>query len=196
MMKENFLLNPFEYVTGRKALAWGVAGIVLSTLLSYAGGLHFHGLLHVGAAPNGAWWCYVVEHLVIWVVPSALLCLLDLIFCRHNVRFRKLFGVVAFAQLPLTLVAAVMLLPAAQEINASVDLSVAQWEKILHTPGNMLQLLVAGIGSLISMGFTLVWMFRVAHTVCRLRGPRLWTVWVLSVFGAEVLVRFLIGSCY
>ena len=60
-----FLKNPFYRVAGYTSLVWGVVGIVVSTAIAFLGDIHFHGLLHYGGAPNGAWWCFVVEHLVV-----------------------------------------------------------------------------------------------------------------------------------
>ena len=40
------LINPFIRIAGMQALAWGILGLVISTLLSWASGYHYHGLLH------------------------------------------------------------------------------------------------------------------------------------------------------
>lgn len=48
------LINPFERIAGLKALLWGLAGMVVSTALSFYSGWHYHGLLHFGPAPNPA----------------------------------------------------------------------------------------------------------------------------------------------
>ena len=66
------LINPFERIAGLKALLWGLAGMVVSTALSYYSGWHYHGLLHFGPAPNPAWWCYAVEHLAVWLIPAVM----------------------------------------------------------------------------------------------------------------------------
>lgn len=44
------LINPFERIAGLEAALWGLAGMVLSTVLSYYSGWHYHGLLHFGPA--------------------------------------------------------------------------------------------------------------------------------------------------
>ena len=36
------LINPFERIAGLKALLWGLAGMVVSTALSYYSGWHYH----------------------------------------------------------------------------------------------------------------------------------------------------------
>ena len=55
------LINPFERIAGLEALLWGLAGMVVSTALSFYSGWHYHGLLHFGPAPNPAWWCYAED---------------------------------------------------------------------------------------------------------------------------------------
>ena len=66
------LINPFERIAGLEALLWGLAGMVVSTALSFYSGWHYHGLLHFGPAPNPAWWCYAVEHLAVWLIPAVM----------------------------------------------------------------------------------------------------------------------------
>ncbi len=193
-MIQHPLLNPYQHLRSRKLLAAGVAGIVVSTALSYAGGLHFHGMLHMGSAPNGAWWCFAAEHLIIWLVPAALLHLLQLIFCRHNVHPAKMLGAVAFAQLPFVPLSALSLLPIARKINSLQ--SFTELETLLSNTANSFQAILLLIVSLLFIVATLVWMFKVATTVCQLRSYRLWTVYLLSVFGAEALVRQIIPTMY
>ena len=76
------LINPFERIAGWEALLWGLAGMVVSTTLSYYSGWHYHGLLHFGPAPNPAWWCYAVEHFAVWMIPDGR--------CVGNGRFRTI----------------------------------------------------------------------------------------------------------
>lgn len=95
----NFLVNPFEWIAGGQALGWGLLGMVVSTVICYLSGWHYHGLLHFGPAPNPAWWCYAVEHLVVWIVPAVLFYLGGLILSRSRIRVIDVLGTVAFAQL-------------------------------------------------------------------------------------------------
>ena len=45
------VVNPFIRIAGTQALLWGALGLVVSTLLSWLSGYHYHGLLHFGPAP-------------------------------------------------------------------------------------------------------------------------------------------------
>lgn len=40
------VVNPFIRIAGTQALLWGALGLVVSTLLSWLSGYHYHGLLH------------------------------------------------------------------------------------------------------------------------------------------------------
>ena len=76
------LINPFERIAGLKALLWGLAGMVVSTALSFYSGWHYHGLLHFGPAPNPAWWCYAVEHLAVWLIPAVMFSIFVYLYFR------------------------------------------------------------------------------------------------------------------
>ena len=80
------LINPFERIAGWEALLWGLAGMVVSTTLSYYSGWHYHGLLHFGPAPNPAWWYYAVEHFAVWMIPAVMFYLGGLLLSRSRIR--------------------------------------------------------------------------------------------------------------
>ena len=90
------LINPFERIAGLEALLWGLAGMVVSTALSFYSGWHYHGLLHFGPAPNPAWWCYAVEHLAVWLIPAVMFYLGGLLLSRSRIRMVDVLGTVVF----------------------------------------------------------------------------------------------------
>ena len=92
------LFNPFERVAGYRSLLWGIAGMIIATLLSIMADIHYHGLLHFGPAPNPAWWCFAIEHLVVWIIPAVLFYILGLIFYKYRISPVYVFGTTAFSQ--------------------------------------------------------------------------------------------------
>ena len=62
--KVKLIVNPFIRIAGGQALIWGFLGLIVSTLLCWISGYHYHGLLHFGPAPNPAWWSQEVSWLV------------------------------------------------------------------------------------------------------------------------------------
>ena len=189
-----FLKNPFYRVAGYTSLVWGVVGIVVSTAIAFLGDIHFHGLLHYGGAPNGAWWCFVVEHLVVWLVPSVLIYLSALFGSRSHVRPVDVLGTVAFAQLPFVLLSLFMALPPMSEV---ATIQSAQAVDALLTDTTWLLMLVwIGAVSLLLSIWGLYWLFRATSVACNLKGRNLWIVFIIGAFGGDVLCRYLIGLCY
>lgn len=189
-----FLKNPFYRVAGYTSLAWGVGGIVVATAIAFVGGVHFHGLLHYGGAPNGAWWCFVVEHLVVWLVPSVLIYLSALFCSRSHVRPVDVLGTVAFAQLPFVLLSLFMALPPMREV-ATIQSVQAVHALLTDTP-RLLVLVWIGVVSLLLSIWVLYWLFRATSVACNLKGRNLWIVFIIGAFGGDVLCRYLIGLCY
>lgn len=185
------LVNPFERVAGYQALGWGLLGIAVSTLLGYFSGMHCHGLLHYGPAPNNLWWCYAAERLVIWLVPATLFYLGGIIFSKSRIRPVDIWGTTAFSELlfiPMTLF---YFLPPVKTLIASV----ADLPAVLSTPG-----MLAGIWLLlVSTVFAIwcaVWLFQALKVSANLKGWRIGVVYVLAVFGGDALCRYLIGMLY
>ena len=77
--KVKLIVNPFIRIAGGQALIWGFLGLIVSTLLCWISGYHYHGLLHFGPAPNPAWWCYLAEHLIVWLFAQLPLLGMNLI---------------------------------------------------------------------------------------------------------------------
>mgnify|MGYP005760786341 FL=1 len=189
-----FLKNPFYRVAGYTSLVWGVVGIVISTAIAFVGGVHFHGLLHYGGAPNGAWWCFVVEHLVVWLVPAVVIYVVSLFVSRSHVRPVDVLGTVAFAQLPFVLLSLFMALPPMSEV---ATIQSAQAVDALLTDTTWLLMLVwIGAVSLLLSIWGLYWLFRATSVACNLKGRNLWIVFIIGAFGGDILCRYLIGLCY
>lgn len=186
----SFLINPFEWIAGFQALGWGLLGIVVSTAISYFSGWHYHGLLHFGPAPNPAWWCFAVEHLVVWIVPALLFYLGGLILSRSRIRMVDVFGTTAFAQLPLIFMNLVNMLPPIQKmINIDMNVMFLVQQHLLFS----LWLSVIGMIFLI---WALVWMFKALKVSCNLKGYPLGILYCVAVFGGDILCRYLIRLFY
>lgn len=189
----NFLINPFERIAGFQALSWGLLGMVVSTVICYQSGWHYHGLLHFGPAPNPAWWCFAVEHLVVWIVPAVLFYLGGLILSRSRIRLVDVVGTVAFAQLPFILMNLFNLLPPIQNMT-KLDMTMPPAEMVAQ-PGFLLGIWLSVIG-MIFLIWGLVWMYKALKVSCNLKGYQLGIFYCVGVFGGDVLCRYLIGMCY
>ena len=90
--KVKLIVNPFIRIAGGQALIWGFLGLIVSTLLCWISGYHYHGLLHFGPAPNPAWWCYLAEHLIVWLIPALLFYLGGLFLSHSRIRVIRCTG--------------------------------------------------------------------------------------------------------
>ncbi len=188
------LFNPFTRIAGYSALGWGFLGIIIATTISYFVQLHYHGLLHFGWAPNPAWWCYAVEHLLVWLIPAILFYIGGLLLSRSHIRLVDVLGTVAFAQLPFIIMNIFYILPSLQfmtRVNPST-LTIQE----LTTQPEFLKGIWYSLVSLIFLIWALIWMFHALRVSCNLKGYRLGILYAVAIIGGDVICRVLINLCY
>lgn len=191
--KVKLIVNPFIRIAGGQALIWGFLGLIVSTLLCWISGYHYHGLLHFGPAPNPAWWCYLAEHLIVWLIPALLFYLGGLFLSHSRIRVIDVLGTVLFAQLPLLGMNLISLLPAMRmmsQMNMNMSL-----EEMLAQPYFVLAMILTLLG-LPFLILTLIWMFNALKVSCNLKQWKLWTVALIGIIGGDVLCRLLIAWLY
>ena len=172
---------------------WGFLGLIVSTLLCWISGYHYHGLLHFGPAPNPAWWCYLAEHLIVWLIPALLFYLGGLFLSHSRIRVIDVLGTVLFAQLPLLGMNLISLLPA-MRMMSQMNMNMSP-EEMLAQPYFILAMILTLLG-LPFLILTLIWMFNALKVSCNLKQWKLWTVALIGIIGGDVLCRFLIGWLY
>ena len=191
--KVKLIVNPFIRITGGQALIWGFLGLIVSTLLCWISGYHYHGLLHFGPAPNPAWWCYLAEHLIVWLIPALLFYLGGLFLSHSRIRVIDVLGTVLFAQLPLLGMNLISLLPA-MRMMSQMNMNMSP-EEMLAQPYFVLAMILTLLG-LPFLILTLIWMFNALKVSCNLKQWKLWTVALIGIIGGDVLCRLLIAWLY
>lgn len=191
--KVKLIVNPFIRIAGGQALIWGFLGLIVSTLLCWISGYHYHGLLHFGPAPNPAWWCYLAEHLIVWLIPALLFYLGGLFLSHSRIRVIDVLGTVLFAQLPLLGMNLISLLPA-MRMMSQMNMNMSP-EEMLAQPYFILAMILTLLG-LPFLILTLIWMFNALKVSCNLKQWKLWTVALIGIIGGDVLCRSLIGWLY
>lgn len=191
--KVKLIVNPFIRIAGGQALIWGFLGLIVSTLLCWISGYHYHGLLHFGPAPNPAWWCYLAEHLIVWLIPALLFYLGGLFLSHSRIRVIDVLGTVLFAQLPLFGMNLISLLPA-MRMMSQMNMNMSP-EEMLAQPYFILAMILTLLG-LPFLILTLIWMFNALKVSCNLKQWKLWMVALIGIIGGDVLCRVLIGWLY
>lgn len=185
------LFNPFERIAGYRALGWGMFGVIIAGVLGYFSGMHYHGLLHFGPALNNLWWCYAVERVIVWLVPSVLFYLGGVCLSKSHIRPVDVLGTVAFSQLlfiPMTLF---YFFP---QVDVLLQYA-ADPQKMLSNPQALVGLWLLLVSSVFVV-WCVVWMYQALKVSANLKGWRLAIVYILSVFGGDVVCRYLIGILY
>ena len=191
--KVKLIVNPFIRIAGGQALIWGFLGLIVYTLLCWISGYHYHGLLHFGPAPNPAWWCYLAEHLIVWLIPALLFYLGGLFLSHSRIRVIDVLGTVLFAQLPLLGMNLISLLPA-MRMMSQMNMNMSP-EEMLAQPYFVLAMILTLLG-LPFLILTLIWMFNALKVSCNLKQWKLWTVALIGIIGGDVLCRLLIAWLY
>lgn len=191
--KVKLIVNPFIRIAGGQALIWGFLGLIVSTLLCWISGYHYHGLLHFGPAPNPAWWCYLAEHLIVWLIPALLFYWGGLFLSHSRIRVIDVLGTVLFAQLPLLGMNLISLLPA-MRMMSQMNMNMSP-EEMLAQPYFVLAMILTLLG-LPFLILTLIWMFNALKVSCNLKQWKLWTVALIGIIGGDVLCRLLIAWLY
>ena len=189
-MKNNwakFLYNPFERIAGFPALGWGMAGLIVSTLISYGSGWHYHGLLHFGPAPNPALWCFAAEHAVVWLIPAILFYVGGLLLSKSKIRIIDILGTTAFAQLPLIGMNIINSLPASRKL--------LEMKTIEDATANMSGIWMSIVG-IVFLVWALVWMFNALKVSCNLKSFRLVIAYAVAVGAGDILCRLVIKLFY
>jgi hypothetical protein len=192
------LLNPFEKIAGWEALFWGVGGLVVSAVLTYLSGYHYHGLLHFGQAPNNAFWCFAAEQAVVWLILSILFYIGGRILSKSKIRIVDVFGTMAFSLLPCILMNLWNLLPPLQrlnelDINAMTPAQLMENKEFMQTIFGALFLLLIGLVFLI---WALIWIYKALKISCNLKGAPLVILYIVGVFGGDIVSRMIIKLFY
>lgn len=98
------LINPFLYIAGGKALAWGLAIIAIETAWLCGIGFIQDSYLHFAPAPAvNTLVKTAAMQLAMWLSPALLLWLCGLMLSRSKIRLIDILGTTALAQAPLLL---------------------------------------------------------------------------------------------
>lgn len=171
----------------------GLSGLNSIYLIVLDIGLSLSWFASFWTGPNPAWWCYLAEHLIVWLIPALLFYLGGLFLSHSRIRVIDVLGTVLFAQLPLFGMNLISLLPA-MRMMSQMNMNMSP-EEMLAQPYFILAMILTLLG-LPFLILTLIWMFNALKVSCNLKQWKLWTVALIGIIGGDVLCRFLIGWLY
>lgn len=181
-MWRTWLFNPFHYLAGGPALAWGLACIVLTAWLGGAFDYRYTGTLSFQLSTPMPIWLAITQGLTAWIVPSALLYLAGHGLSRSHVRLIDVFGTQALARAPGILVALIVVSPPFRDLTDSLiaqgatHFSVAQLAALTAVATVMVLLLI----------WIVLLMYRAFAVSCNVTGGWAITVFVVVIAMSEV----------
>jgi hypothetical protein len=184
------LFNPFRYIAGGRALANGIAAIMLAGVVGALSNTHFDGVLDAHALAPSPTAVFVAEGIINWLSISVVLFVLGHIFSKTAFRAVDLFGTQAMARWPSAIVALCFLPP-----SFAVTAQYITWKVIgigspvqVHTG----DFFVFGALSLVII-FATVWMVGLMYQsysiCCNVRGGKGIATFVAGVLVAEAVSK-------
>ena len=162
----------------------GLSGLNSIYLIVLDIGLSLSWFASFWTGPNPAWWCYLAEHLIVWLIPALLFYLGGLFLSHSRIRVIDVLGTVLFAQLPLLGMNLISLLPA-MRMMSQMNMNMSP-EEMLAQPYFILAMILTLLG-LPFLILTLIWMFNALKVSCNLKQWKLWTVALIGIIGGDVL---------
>ncbi len=177
-----WLFNPFHFLAGGQALAWGLACIVLTAWLGGIFDFRFTGVISFQRTAPAPLWHAIAQGLMAWAIPSALLYIGGRLISRSRVRPIDVFGTQALARAPGLLIALIAVSPLFRSIATSLvtesisDFSIAQLA-LLSSVGIVLILLLV---------WMVLLMYRAFAISCNVAGGRAIAVFIAAIALGEV----------
>ena len=177
-----WLFNPFHFLAGGQALAWGLACIALTAWLGGIFDFRFTGVISFQRTAPAPLWHAIAQGLMAWAIPSALLYIGGRLISRSHVRPIDVFGTQALARAPYLLIALIAVSPPFRDLitaliaQGSSNLSIAQLA-LLSSVGIVLILLLV---------WMVLLMYRAFAVSCNVAGGRAIAVFIAAIALGEV----------
>ena len=109
------ILNPFRYLSIRQATCWGLAALILTSILCWAVGLRVTSLTQMNYAGDELW-VATVRQLIVWVLFSLVLYIAGALFSKSKVRFQDVASFNLFARIPFDLSYLIFVFPKVRSV--------------------------------------------------------------------------------
>ena len=111
---KTWLINPFTYIAGYKALITGFMFMTVTLVISFYSKTHFDGAIDAHIGLQTPFSVYVVEQIIAWGSVVLTCYIVALIISRSAFRFIDLAGTIALSRAPMLLVSIIGFMPVLQ----------------------------------------------------------------------------------
>jgi len=183
-----WLLNPFHFLSGERALPLGLVFIGLTAVASWLTRAHVDGVLDVHRGPSAPLWVFAAEGLVDWLCLGAFASLIGGLVSRSRLRLVDTVGMQALARAPQLLAVGLVAFvdpkcrPALAHLRPTAECGTLKLGLFVLVLALMVPLLV----------WTVALMYRAFAVACNLSGGRGAASFIASLILAEILSKVLI----
>ena len=177
-----WLFNPFHFLAGGHALAWGLACVVLTALLGGIFDYRTTGVLSFQLTAPAPLWHAMVQGLMAWAILSILLYSGGRLISRSRPRTIDVFGTQALARACALLIAVLVVSPPLRGLIPSL---IAQGT----SPPSLAQLALLvsfGLAAVLLLVWMVLLMYRAFAVSCNVAGGRAIAVFIAAIALGEV----------
>jgi len=188
------LTNPFVTIAGAKALIYGLAALVLTSITGYFWQTRFDGVLDIHFGIQHPYHIYLFDLVISYVTLALVLYLAGLIFSRSGIRMIDVAGTVALARAPL------LLAPLANTFSHSEAISEYMLGMLAGdeiAPPEFWQSALFGLSTLIIIALTIyviILTYRAFSISVNLKGNRAVLIFIMGILVSEVVSKILIHN--
>ena len=185
------LLNPFNYLSGVRALASGLSILIATALIAALGQCRFDGVLgfHLGSTDHVGFGINLIEVLVAWLLMSSLLFAGGRLITGSRVRPFELFATQALARGPLLFTALAGMFPGSHRYALKV---LPGGEEIAVLPADAVFYCL----TLAVVILMLIWMvalqYRSFKFSCEVSGPKALGMFAIALVTGEAISLLLL----
>ena len=183
------LINPFYYIAGGKALAWGLLFLLGNTLLLNCASMAQDTPVHFSYVQHYSFLQTLGQQLLMWLLPALLLWGAGVLLSSSKIRPIDIFGTTAFTQLLMLPMGAMLLFPQFQVLQQEVLQQTLSGQ--IPPTGEVLLLMGYGFFALFMLIWYYVWNYHAFSVSCNVRGSKA----VITFIAAEILTT-IIGNCF
>lgn len=111
------ILNPFKYLSLRKALCWGVAALILTSVFYWMNGLRPTSLTQLDFG-GARLWVATTRLTVAWLIYAVIMYVMGVVASRSKVRFGDVAAFSLFARIPFYLSTLIFAIPQVKSVFA------------------------------------------------------------------------------
>lgn len=177
----NKFINPFKFMTLRKAICWGIAFLIFTSIYCWQIGLRLTSLSQINYLGDRLW-AATLRQIVVWLLLSVVLYVIGLAASRSKIRFWDVAAYNLFARLPFNLSLLVFAVPQVRSVMALI--TEGSLATVMQYQGTLI--LVGVVASLFSVWYY-VWTYNAFSVATNLKGFKGVGLFIVGWFVAYVV---------